>query len=147
MKRVQRLQNLNLNLLCCFFQDLDDSVACEEDTLLHIEGQAEAVKANTSPAGAELITEEVEELRLTWQRLRLALVEIRTKLKGSIDAQRKYYTRREELAEGIKQLRALVHKMSQQLENKDGERNEENMVARWKSYTVSARSHTHFLNS
>ncbi|XP_060736451.1 nesprin-3 [Tachysurus vachellii] len=116
-------------------QDLDDSVSREEETLLYIEAQARAVKTNTSPAGAELITDEVEELRLTWQRLRLALVEIRSELKGSMDAQKEYYTRREELAEGIKQLRALVHKMSRQLENKDGERTEENMVAQWKSYT------------
>lgn len=114
----------------------------EEETLLYIEAQARAVKTNTSPAGAELITEEVEELRLTWQRLRLALVEIHSELKGSMDAQREYYTRREQLAEGIKRLRALVHKMSRQLENKDGERTEENMVAQWKSYTVSAHSHT-----
>lgn len=110
----------------------------EEETLLHIEDQAGSVKANTSPAGAELITEEAEELRLEWQKLRLALVEIRTELKGSMDAQREYYSRREKLAAGIKQLRALVHKMSRQLENKGGERNEENMVAQWKSYRVSA---------
>lgn len=122
-------------------------MAREEETLLYVEGQAEAVKANTSPAGAELITVEVEELRLAWQKLRLALVEIHTELKGSVDAQREYYSRRETLAEGIKQLRALVHKMSRQLENKDGERSEENMVAQWKSYAVSAHSHFKPINS
>ncbi|MCJ8737179.1 hypothetical protein PDJAM_G00021200 [Pangasius djambal] len=116
-------------------QDLDATLAREEETLLDIEGQAESVKANTSPAGAGLIAEEVEELRLAWKSLRLALQEIHAELKGSMDAQREYYTRREELAAGIKQLRALVHKMSRQLENKDGERSEENMVAQWKSYT------------
>ncbi|XP_060789678.1 nesprin-3 isoform X2 [Neoarius graeffei] len=116
-------------------QDLDASVAREEETLLSIEGQAEAVKTNTSPAGAELITEELEELRLAWQKLRLALVEIHAELKGSVDAQREYHTRREELTTGIKRLRVLVQKMSQQLENKGGERSEENMVSQWKSYT------------
>lgn len=115
----------------------------EEETLRYIKGQAEAVKANTSPAGAELITKEAEELRLAWQNLRLDLVEVHTELKGSMDAQREYYSRREKLTEGIKQLRALVNKMSRQLENKDGERCEENMVAQWKSYTVSA--HFYFL--
>lgn len=118
-------------------------MAREEETLLSIEGQAEAVKTNTSPAGAELITEELEELRLAWQKLRLALVEIHAELKGSVDAQREYHTRREELTTGIKRLRVLVQKMSQQLENKGGERSEENMVSQWKSYTVSV--HSHFL--
>lgn len=118
-------------------------MAGEEETLLYIEGQAEAVKANTSPAGAELITEEVGELRLAWQGLRQALLEIRAELEGSRDTQREYYTRREELAAGIEELRALVRRMSQQLENKDGERSEENMVAQWKSCTVSA--HSYFL--
>ncbi|XP_058254944.1 nesprin-3 isoform X2 [Hemibagrus wyckioides] len=134
VSRFAEIEDVSENRLRAL-QDLDHSVTREEDTLLHIEGQAEAVKANTSPAGAELITEEVGELRLRWQRLRLVLEEIRDKLKGSMDTQREYYTQREELAEGIKQLRALVHKMSRQLENKDGERSEENMVARWKSYT------------
>lgn len=115
-------------------------MAREEETLLCIEVQAKPVKGNTSPAGAELITEEVEELRLEWQRLRVALGEIHTELKGSVDAQKEYCTQREKLAAGIKQLRELVHKMSRQLENKDGERSEENMVAQWKSYRVSARS-------
>lgn len=129
--------------LCCFFQDLDASIAREEEALQYIEGQAEAVKVNTSPAGAELITKEVEELRLEWQKLREALVEIHAELKGSMDTQREYYSRREKLAEGIKRLRALVNKMSRQLENKDRERSEENMVAQWKSYTVS--THSYFL--
>ncbi|KAK3563510.1 hypothetical protein QTP86_030372 [Hemibagrus guttatus] len=133
VSRFTEIEDVSENRLQAL-QDLDDSVAREKETLLYIEGQAEAVKANTSPAGAELITEEVEELRQTWQRLRLSLVEIHAALKGSMDAQREYYTRREELAEGIRQLRALVHKLSRQLENKDGERSEANMVAQWKSY-------------
>lgn len=116
-------------------------MAREEETLLYIEGEAEPVKANTSPAGAERITEEVEELRLEWQKLRQAVMEIYTELKGSMDAQREYYSQREKLAAGIQQLRELVHKMSRQLENKDGDRSEENMVAQWKSYIVSAHSH------
>ncbi|XP_034164256.2 nesprin-3 isoform X1 [Pangasianodon hypophthalmus] len=134
VNRFREMEDVSENRLQAL-QDLDASVAREEETLVYIEGQAEAVKANTSPAGAELIREEVEELRLEWQRMRLELQEIHTKLKGSMDAQREYYTRREELAAGIKRLRALVHKMSRQLENKDGERSEENMVAQWKSYT------------
>ncbi|XP_053365762.1 nesprin-3 isoform X1 [Clarias gariepinus] len=116
-------------------QDLDASVAREEETLLQIESQAETVKAYTSPAGAELITEETEELRLAWERLRSALPEIHAELKGSADARKKYHTRREDLVEGIQQLRALVREMSQKLENKDGERSEENVVAQWKTYT------------
>lgn len=124
-------------LISCPVQDLDASVAREEETLLRVESQAETVKAYTSPAGAELITEETEELRLAWERLRNALPEIHAELKGSADARKKYHTLREDLVEGIQQLRALVREMSQKLENKDGERSEENVVAQWKTYTVS----------
>lgn len=134
VSRFTEIEDVSENRLQAL-QVLDASVAGEEETLLYIEGQAEAVKANTSPAGAELITEEVGELRLAWQGLRQALVEIRAELEGSRDTQREYYTRREELAAGIEELRALVRRMSQQLENNDGERSEENMVAQWKSCT------------
>ncbi|KAF7704058.1 hypothetical protein HF521_021130 [Silurus meridionalis] len=114
---------------------LDTSVVLKEESLLNIEDQVEAVKANTSPAGAELIREEVEHLRLAWQQLRQTLMDLHADLKGSMDAQKEYQGRREELEEGIKKLRVLVHEMSLRLENRDGERTEENMVAQWKSYT------------
>ncbi|TSV68152.1 Nesprin-3 [Bagarius yarrelli] len=134
VSRFTELEEVSENRLQTL-QDLDASVAREEETLLYVEGQAELVKADTSPAGAELITEEVEELRLACQRLRLALVEIHTELKSSLDAQREYHTRYEELAAGVKQLRALVHKKSLQLEVKDGEWSEENMLAQWRSFS------------
>ncbi|XP_062863502.1 nesprin-3 isoform X2 [Trichomycterus rosablanca] len=116
-------------------EELDASVAREEETLRFIEGVSQAVKTNTSPAGAEQIRLEVEELRTAWQRLRLTLAESHDDLKSSLDARCQYDARREELAGGIGRLRALVQELSQKLESKDGDRNEENVVAQWKIYT------------
>uniref|UniRef100_A0A3P9IFB9 Nesprin-1/3 spectrin repeats region domain-containing protein n=1 Tax=Oryzias latipes TaxID=8090 RepID=A0A3P9IFB9_ORYLA len=67
------------------FKALDDSVACEEKTLKCIEVIADGVKANTSPAGAEVVQEEAEELRLGWQRLRQELSEAGEALGYSLD--------------------------------------------------------------
>ncbi|XP_072545116.1 nesprin-3 isoform X2 [Salminus brasiliensis] len=117
-------------------QELDASIAHKEATLQYIEGLAEAVKVSTSPAGAENITAEVEELWLAWQRLRQALVEIQEELQSSLDSHSQYMARREELLAGIVRLRALVQKMSRELESKDGERTEEHMVSQWRKYTA-----------
>ncbi|XP_078797226.1 nesprin-3 isoform X2 [Oryzias latipes] len=67
------------------FKALDDSVACKEKTLKCIEVIADGVKANTSPAGAEAVQEEAEELRLGWQRLRQELSEAGEALGYSLD--------------------------------------------------------------
>ncbi|XP_076833823.1 nesprin-3 [Brachyhypopomus gauderio] len=116
-------------------RELDASVAQEEETLLAVEGLAEAVKENTSPAGAEHVTEEAEQLRLEWQRLRQALVEVHTELEGALVNQNRYADLRDELEAGIGELRDLVQRMGQKLEGKETERGEDHTVAQWKKYT------------
>ncbi|XP_030633286.1 nesprin-3 [Chanos chanos] len=117
------------------WQELDASIANEEKTLQYIEGLAEAVKTNTSPAGAEQITQEVEDLRLAWERLRLTLEEVQKELQTSLDSQNQYSAHCQKLSEDIAQLRALVQGQSRELESKDGERTEEHTVALWRKYT------------
>ncbi|XP_067311875.1 nesprin-3 [Pseudorasbora parva] len=116
-------------------QELDASIAKEELTLQHIERLSETVKANTSPAGAEKITKEMEELRLAWQRLRRALVEIREELQSSLDSESEYSNRCKELEVDLMQIRSLVQNLSNELESRDGERTEEHLVAQWKTHT------------
>ncbi|XP_050989875.1 nesprin-3 isoform X2 [Labeo rohita] len=116
-------------------QELDASIAKEELTLQHIENLSEAVKANTSPAGAEKITEEVEELRQAWQKLRQTLLENQEELQSSLDSENEYLNRCKELWAELEQLRTLVQNLSSDLESRDGERTEEHMVAQWKTHT------------
>ncbi|XP_066541718.1 nesprin-3 [Hoplias malabaricus] len=116
-------------------QELKASIAHEEEKLRFIEALSEAVKVNTSPAGAELITKEVEELREDWLRLCQALEQIQAELQNSLDSHSQYMTHRGELVAGISRLRALVQKMSRELESRDGERTEEHMVTQWRKYT------------
>lgn len=116
---------------------MDDSVASEERTLQHIEGVAEVVCANTSPAGAEVVVEEAEELRLAWQRLRQRLCEAGMDLRVSLDSQNEYVTRCHRLAEDIGQLQALLHRLGRELEEREeGDRTEEQMVGQWRKYMV-----------
>ncbi|XP_065108494.1 nesprin-3 [Paramisgurnus dabryanus] len=116
-------------------QELNASIAKEEQTLKHIEGLSEAVKTNTSPAGAEKITEEMEELRLAWERLRQTLVEVREELQSSLDSEREFSNRCKELGADLVRLRTLVQNLSVDLESRDGERTEEHVVAQWKTRT------------
>ncbi len=126
--------------MCPLFlcQALDDSVAGEEKTLQHIEGLAEAVRGNTSPAGAEVVVEEAEELRLGWQRLRQGLCEAEEGLRSSLDSHTQYMARCQRLGEDIGRLRMLMQGLEQELEEsrEAGDRTEEQMVGQWKKYTV-----------
>uniref|UniRef100_A0A8C8LL30 KASH domain-containing protein n=1 Tax=Oncorhynchus tshawytscha TaxID=74940 RepID=A0A8C8LL30_ONCTS len=116
-------------------QTLDDSVASEERTLQHIEGMVEAVRANTSPGGVEVVEEEVEELRLAWQRLRQSLCEAGEGLRSSLDSQSQYQSHCQRLGEDIAQLQALLHRLTKDLETaREGDRTEEQMVGQWRKY-------------
>lgn len=119
------------------YKELDASIATEELTLQHIEGLSEVVKINTSPAGAEKITEEMEELRSAWQKLHLALAEVQKELQSSLVSESEYSNRCKELRVDLLRLRTLVQNLSVELESRDGERTEEHMVAQWKTHTVS----------
>ncbi|KAM9354470.1 LOW QUALITY PROTEIN: nesprin-3 [Pholidichthys leucotaenia] len=120
-------------------QTLDDSVACEEKTLQHIERDAEAVRVNTSPAGAEVVVEEAEELRLGWQRLRQSLCETDEGLRSSLDCHTQYMTRCHRLGEDIDRLRAVLQGLDQELgetqESRDRtDHTEEQIVGQWRKY-------------
>lgn len=122
-------------------QALDESVASEEKTLQHIEGVAEAVRGNTSPAGAEVVVEEAEELRLGWQRLRQGLCEAEEGLRVSLNSHSQYVARCQLLEEDICHLRVLLQGLDQELVNgrEAGGRTdctEEQMVGQWRKYTV-----------
>ncbi|XP_008398334.1 nesprin-3 isoform X1 [Poecilia reticulata] len=120
---------------------LDESMATEEKTLLHIEGVADAVRTNTSPAGAEAVQEEAEELRLGWQRLRQGLCEAEEGLHCSLDSHSQYVTRCQRLGEDIGRIREMLQDLDQELvdtqESKScTETTEEQMEGQWRKYSV-----------
>lgn len=122
-------------------QALDSSIAGEEKTLQHVESMADMVRSNTSPAGAEAVVEEAEELRLGWQRLRQGLCEAEDGLRSSLDSHAQYVSRCQRLGEDISRLRALMQKLDRELEDsrEAGEHthpNEEQRVEQWRKYTV-----------
>ncbi|XP_061076252.1 nesprin-3 isoform X1 [Conger conger] len=115
-------------------QDLWDSTSAEEKTLQHIDGLAEAVKTTTSPRGSEEIAREVESLQEAWEKLRRGLVRVQDGLQTALRSQNEYSARAEQLRVDVAQLRALVQRMNRELETKDGEKTEEQLVALWRKY-------------
>ncbi|XP_054909508.1 nesprin-3 isoform X2 [Poeciliopsis prolifica] len=118
----------------------DESVDCEEKTLQHIEGVADAVRANTSPAGAEAVQEEAEELRLGWQRLRQGLCEAEEGLRCSLDSHSQYVTRCQRLGEDIGRISEMLKELDQELvdtlESKSCmEMTGEQMEGQWRKYS------------
>ncbi|XP_034531179.1 nesprin-3 [Notolabrus celidotus] len=121
-------------------QALDDSVTGEEKTLQHIEGLAEGVRGNTSPAGAEVVVEEAEELRLGWHRLRMGMCKVDDGLRSSLDSHSQYMARCQRLSEDIGGLRVMLQGLDQELEEgreagDRTDRTEEQMVGQWTKYT------------
>lgn len=129
-------------------QALDSSIAGEEKTLQHLESMAEMVRSNTSPAGAEAVVEEAEELRLGWQRLRQGLCEAEDGLRSSLDSHSQYVSRCQRLGEDISRLRTLMQRLDGELEDSPelGERtdpDEEQRLKLWRKYTVGGVRFTH----
>lgn len=122
------------------FQALDDAVANEEKTLVHIERLAEALRGSTSPAGAALVVQEAEELRLCWQDLRLGLVGAQRDLHASLDTHSQYLGRCQSLRGDIRRLRENLQELHNQLEDTQGvgrpAQEEELLVGQWRRYTV-----------
>ncbi|XP_019725593.1 nesprin-3 isoform X2 [Hippocampus comes] len=118
---------------------LDDIVASEEKTLQYIEGVAETVRVKTSPAGAEVVVEEAEELRLGWQRLRQGLCEVEESLHNTMSSHGEYMSRCQRLDDDIGCLRLRLHGLNQELEEDhdvcDGaDCSEEQMMGQWRKY-------------
>nr|XP_057913320.1 nesprin-3 isoform X2 [Doryrhamphus excisus] len=118
-------------------QALDDSVASEEKTLQYIEGLSEGVRANSSPAGAEVVVEEAEELRLGWQRLRQGLCEAEEGLRSSLDARCEYAARCRRLGEDVGVLRVRLQGLAGKLEEGADAGDEDHSVEelQWRKYT------------
>ena len=119
-------------------------MVCEEKTLQHIESVADAIRANTSPAGAEAVQEEAEELRLGWQRLRQGLCEAEDGLRGSLDAHSQYVARCRRLGDDIGRLRHLLQGLDRELvgggqeARSSSDHSEEQIEGQWRKYTVSS---------
>ncbi|XP_037096553.1 nesprin-3 isoform X2 [Syngnathus acus] len=115
---------------------LDDMVASEEKTLQHIEAAAEGVRVQTCPAGAELVVDEAEELRLGWQRLRQGLCEVEEGLRSTLDTHGDYTARCRRLQDDVGSLRTRLRELERELEDPRGaEFSEAQMMDQWRRYT------------
>ena len=128
-------------------QVLHSSVAREEVNLQHLEGVAEAVQGHTSPAGAHEVAREALGLRQDWLRLMQDLQEADEALRVGADAHGQYLGLRRRLGQDIDRLQLLLQGLGRELEEGRGgpgaaTGDEEQLVGRWKKYTVGPVSHT-----
>ena len=124
-------------------QVLRGGVAGEEVNLRHVEAAAEAVQSHTSPAGAQQVARQALDLRQDWLRLLQDLREADETLRSGLDAHSQYLGRRQRLGQDIDRLQLLLQGLGRELEEGGGGPgavgDEEQLVGRWKRYTVGPR--------
>ncbi|XP_057715850.1 nesprin-3 isoform X2 [Corythoichthys intestinalis] len=119
-------------------QVFDDIVGNEEKTLQYIESVAESVRAKTSPAGADVVVDEAEELRLGWQRLRQGIFEVEEGLQSTLYTHNEYTTRCKRLEQDIGRLQSRLQELNLELKEDcnvgDDTDSIDEQVDQWRNY-------------
>lgn len=128
-----------------------------EESLSNLEEQAVGVIQNTSPLGAQKITEELERMRVVLQKLRLLSAEEQNRLRGVLEAEEAWELRARKLEKELQEFWKILQRLAQQSVPPDvpttgtawteaTERGttqpdneactEDELVARWRHYSV-----------
>ncbi|KAJ8274783.1 hypothetical protein COCON_G00094080 [Conger conger] len=116
-------------------QELCETVDREEATLQHLEGAAESVKANTSPQGADKVSQEAKELRWAWEGLRQHLRLEEDRQCAAQCAQVEHSSLCEGLRADASRLLLLLDQLDQELEPSGREGTEDETEVLWRKYT------------
>lgn len=104
-----------------------------------LEEQAEGVIRHTSPLGAEKITRELEEMRKVLQKLRLLWEEEEGRLRGLLTSQGALERRKQQLEAELGEFRRGLQRLAEEgLEPVAKAGTEDELVARWRRYSVSS---------
>lgn len=103
-----------------------------------LEEQAVGVIQNTSPLGAEKITEELEEMRKVLDKLRALWEEEEERLQGLLKSMGACEQQRRQLEAELGEFRRDLQRLAEEgLEPAVKAGTEEELVARWRLYSVS----------
>lgn len=103
-----------------------------------LEAQAAGVIHNTSPLGAERITEELEEMRKVLEKLRVLWEEEEVRLQGLLKSKEAYERQRRQLEAELGEFKKDLQRLAEEgLEPTGKAGTEEELVALWRLYSVS----------
>lgn len=105
--------------------------------LKHLESQCANVIQNTSPLGAEIMKDELEELRKTLEKLRLLSSEEEERLLKIQQTESAYESQARQLEAEVQELKKDLHRLESGLDPGEGEKNEDEFVTLWKKCNVS----------
>ncbi|KAK2541200.1 Syne3 [Columba guinea] len=100
--------------------------------LKHLESQCANVIQNTSPLGAEIMKDELEELRKTLEKLRLLSGEEEERLLKIQQTESAYESQARQLEAEVQELKKDLHRLESGLDPGEGEKNEDEFVTLWK---------------
>lgn len=94
---------------------------------------------NTSPLGAEKITEELEEMRKVLDKLRVLREEEEERLRGLLKSKGAFERQRKQLEAELGEFRKGLQRLTEEgLEPTAKVGTEDELVARWRRYSVSS---------
>ncbi|XP_045671720.1 nesprin-3 isoform X2 [Ursus americanus] len=119
-------------------QDIADDFPRGEKSLRRLEEQAVGIIENTSPLGAERITEELEDMRRVLEKLRVLWEEEEERLQGLLTSMGACEQRRQQLEAELGEFRKDLQRLAEEgLEPAAKAGTEDELVARWRLYSAT----------
>uniref|UniRef100_A0A9L0T857 Spectrin repeat containing nuclear envelope family member 3 n=1 Tax=Equus caballus TaxID=9796 RepID=A0A9L0T857_HORSE len=119
-------------------QDIAKDFPRGDESLKRLEEQAVGVIQNTSPLGAEKITEELEEMRKVLEKLRLLWEEEEGRLQGLLKSKGACEQQRRQLEAELGEFRKGLQRLAEEgLEPQAKAGTEDELVARWRLYSAT----------
>uniref|UniRef100_A0A7N5JJW8 Nesprin-3 n=1 Tax=Ailuropoda melanoleuca TaxID=9646 RepID=A0A7N5JJW8_AILME len=119
-------------------QDIADDFPRGEKSLRRLEEQAVGIIENTSPLGAERITEELEDMRRVLEKLRVLWEEEKERLQGLLTSMGACEQQRQQLEAELGEFRKDLQRLAEEgLEPAAKAETEDELVARWRLYSAA----------
>lgn len=119
-------------------QDIAKEFPRGEESLKRLEEQAVGVIQNTSPLGAEKITEELEEMRKVLEKLRVLWEEEEERLRGLLKSKGAFQRQKKQLEAELGEFRKGLQRLTEEgLEPMAKAGTEDELVARWRLYSAT----------
>ncbi|XP_003988000.2 nesprin-3 isoform X1 [Felis catus] len=122
----------------CALQDIAGDFPRGKESLRRLEEQAVGVIQNTSPLGAEKITEELEEMQKVLDKLRALWEEEEERLQGLLKSMGACEQQRRQLEAELGEFRKDLQRLAEEgLEPAANAGTEDELVARWRLYSAT----------
>ncbi|XP_036605561.1 nesprin-3 isoform X1 [Trichosurus vulpecula] len=108
-----------------------------EKSLKKLKDQSAGVIQNTSPKGGEKITNELEELRKTLEKLKLFCKEEEERSLKTLKSEGAYETQAKQLEAEVRGFRKELQRLAEDLEPGEKARDEAELIAHWRIYSAT----------